>query len=79
MSSKIDYQQVNLSSVSGLDTDGNPFSEECYLIPIIIPLSDAASLLSSYDETDASSPNVETSRFLARLVLAALKAKVDEG
>jgi|TARA_A100000172_G_scaffold79395_1_gene66398 hypothetical protein len=79
MSSKIDYQQVSLNSVSGLDTDGNPFVEECYIIPLIIPLSEVASLLSGYDETDASSPNIETSRSLARLVLAALEAKVDEG
>jgi len=79
MSSKIDYQQVSLNSVSGLDTDGNPFVEECYIIPLIIPLSEVASLLSGYDETDASSPNIETSRSLARLVLAVLEAKVDEG
>ncbi len=79
MSSKIDYQQVSLNLVSGLDTNGDSFVEECYIIPLIIPLSEIASLLSGYDETDASSPNIETSRSLARLALGALKAKVDEG
>ena len=79
MSSKVDYEAVQLVSISASDTDGNPYADEAYVIPLNIPVIDVAALLASYDESDASSPDVSTSRTIARLILSALKAKVDEG
>ena len=79
MSSKVDYESVQLINISTTDTDGNSYTDESYIIPLTIPVADVAALLASYDESDASSPDVSTSRAIARLILSALKAKVDEG
>ena len=79
MSSKVDYQSVEIVNISSADTDGNSYTDESYIIPLTIPLADVAALLASYDESDASSPDISTSRTIARLILSALKAKVDEG
>ena len=79
MSSKVDYEAVQLANISTRDTDGNSYTDESYIIPLTIPVADVSALLASYDESDASSPDVTTSRTIARLILSALKAKVDEG
>jgi hypothetical protein len=79
MSSKVDYQSVQIVNISSADTDGNSYVDDVYVIPLNIPVADVAALLASYDESDASSPDVSTSRTIARLILSALKAKVDEG
>ena len=79
MSSKVDYEAVQLANISTRDTDGNYYTDDSYIIPLTIPVADVAALLASYDESDASSPDVSTSRTIARLILSALKAKVDEG
>ena len=79
MGIKIDYQQIEVSTISSADTDDASFNEECYVIPVIVPLSEATSLLSAYNEADANSPSIEISRATARLILSALKAKMDEG
>ena len=78
MSSKVDYESVQLVSISASDTDGNPYTDEVYVIPLNIPVADVAVLLSSYDESDTNSPDISTSRTIARLILSALKAKVDQ-
>ena len=79
MSSKVDYESVQLINISTTDTDGNSYTDDVYSIPLSVPVADVAALLASYDESDASSPDASTSRTIARLILSALKAKVDEG
>jgi hypothetical protein len=66
-------------NISTADTDGNHYTDDVYVVPLNIPISDVAALLASYDESDANSPDATTSRTIARLILSALKAKVDEG
>lgn len=69
----IDYTQITEGTVGASDTDGTPFVESGWTIPVVIPDGDVAGLLASYDPGSASSPTAADSRKLARLILDALK------
>lgn len=74
MSQHIDYTQITENSrLRAIDTDGSEFTaEDAVIIPVVI--TDAATLLSGYTPTDPNSPDVATSRQIARAVLDALAA-----
>jgi hypothetical protein len=75
----VDYAQITDSTVGASDTDGSPFVESGYTIPVFIPDSEVAGLLSSYDPSNQFSPAAADSRVLARVVLDALKKITEEG
>ena len=76
---KIDYQQIEITSVSSTDTDGSDYDMEAYVIPLNIPTEEVSSLLSDFSDQDENNPDADTSRAIARIVLSALKSKTDEG
>ena len=75
---KVDFNDVKIVTIASQDTEDNSFDITGYKITIIIPESDAAAELASYDQASASSPSEADSRVIARLVLDALK-KIVEG
>ena len=76
---KIDYQQIEITSVSSIDTSGSDYDMEAYVIPLNIPTEEVSSLLSGFSDQDENTPDADTSRTRARIVLSALKSKTDEG
>jgi hypothetical protein len=68
-----DYQQVSISGMTVEDTDGTKIDDECYLIPVLIPVSEVAELLLNYDAADSASPSTTYSRPLSRVILDAIK------
>ncbi len=75
---RVDYSQVQKSSVASSDTDGSGFTDDGYTVPIFVPLSEVQDLLASYDADTGSSPSAQDSRMLARVVLDALVRKINE-
>ena len=76
---KIDYQQIEITSVSSIDTSGSDYDMEAYVIPLNIPTEEVSSLLSGFSDQDENTPDADTSRTIARIILSALKLKTDEG
>jgi len=73
-----DYSQVAVQAISSQDENGQDFSEDGYVIPVIVPASEVAELLLNYDPTSSTSPTVAYSRPLSRVILDALKRYVEE-
>jgi hypothetical protein len=73
-----DYHQVRITGVTVEDTDGTQVDEDCYLIPVLIPLSEVAELLQNYDPASGTSPSVTYSRPLSRAILDAIKRHEEE-
>lgn len=73
-----DYSQVAVQAISSKDENGQDFSEEGYVIPVIVPASEVAELLLNYDPASSTSPTVAYSRPLSRVILDALKRYVEE-
>ena len=75
----VDYSQVVEGNISTEDTNGTNISEECIVIPVLVPISEVADWLAAYDPASSTSPSAADSRKIARVVLDALKRKVEEG
>jgi hypothetical protein len=76
---RIDYTEVQVgASVGTIDTDDTPWSDDVFVIPVCIPLSEAGPWLAAYDQSNAYSPSAADSRILARAVLDALKRAAEE-
>jgi len=73
MHMNVDYSQVQEGTISTEDTNGTNISEECIVIPVLVPLSEVADWLAAYDPTSSTSPSEADSRKIARVVLDALK------
>jgi hypothetical protein len=68
-----DTQQVSVETITSVDEQGLSFSEEGFVIPVVVPLSQVGELLGAYDPASSTSPVVAYSRPLARVILDALK------
>ena len=73
MHMNVDYSQVVEGTISTEDTNGTNISEECIVIPVLVPLSEVGDWLAAYDPTSLTSPSAADSRKIARVVLDALK------
>ena len=73
MHMNVDYSQVQEGNISTEDTNGSSISEECIVIPVLVPLSEVGDWLAAYDPTSSTSPSAADSRKIARVVLDALK------
>ena len=73
-----DQTAIVQCSISAPDQQGQEFTTEGFLIPLMVPLADIGSLLAAYDAANQYSPNAEDSRKIARVVMDALKAAVEE-
>ncbi len=74
-----DYSQMQRISPYCEATDGGDYDgDECWMIPVLIPVEDAKTLLGSYDPGNAGSPPEDIARSLARVVLDALLRKSQE-
>lgn len=85
---QVSQDQVQRVNVSGEDSTGSEPSlrgvterlriegivVDGYQIPVVLSVSEVATLLASYSPSSSSSPNEATSRQIARLVLDALLA-----
>lgn len=75
-----DYTQMQRVAPYCEATDGGDYDgDECWVIPVLIPIDDVADLLAAYDPNDSSSPAEDTARPLARVILDALWRKSQEG
>lgn len=68
-----DTQQVSVETITSVNEQGLAFSEEGFVIPVVVPLSQVGELLGAYDPASSTSPVVAYSRPLARVILDALK------
>tara|TARA_R100000951_G_scaffold106333_1_gene100849 strand:- start:5449 stop:5694 length:246 start_codon:yes stop_codon:yes gene_type:complete len=74
-----DYLQMQRVAPYCEATDGGEYDgDECWMIPVLIPVDDVADLLANYDPDSGTSPLVATARPLARVILDALLRKVSE-
>lgn len=69
----VDQTQVQHIAVQGPDQDGQTANIDAVVIPILVPVSEVATLLAAFDEADPLSPDEELSRDIARSVLKSLK------
>lgn len=75
-----DQDAVTVQAITATDSAGAPFSEEGFVIPILVPLSEVGGYLDPafYDPTSSTSPSAANSRAIARVVLNALKKAAEE-
>jgi hypothetical protein len=75
MNMNVDFPQVQVVGVATEDTDGTAISEDVFVIPVLVRLSDVAGYLDPafYDPSSGTSPSAANSRAIARVVLNALK------
>ena len=70
----IDFPAVQVAaSIGSTDTDGTPWENGVFSIPVCIPLDQAGPWLATYDPDNDYSPSAADSRIIARAVLDALK------
>lgn len=70
----IDFPAVQVAaSIGSTDTDGTPWENGVFSIPVCIPLDQAGPWLAAYDPDNDYSPSAADSRIIARAVLDALK------
>jgi len=70
----IDYPAVQVAAAIGsTDTDGTPWENGVFSIPVCIPLDQVGPWLAAYDPDNDYSPSAADSRIIARAVLDALK------
>ena len=75
----IDFPEVQVAASIGTeDTDGTPWSNGVFVIPVCIPLDQAGPWLAAYDPSNQYSPSAADSRVIARAVLDALKKAAEE-
>jgi len=68
----VDFLAVEQGGRGTNDTQGQPQEDEGYIIPVMVPHSEVAAWLATYDGSDYS-PSAADSRAIARVVLDALK------
>ncbi len=74
-----DYSQMQKVSPYCEATDGGDYDgDECWVIPVLIPVEDVPELLAQYNPGSGTSPSVATARPLARIILDALLRKTQE-
>jgi len=73
-----DQDAVTVQAITATDSAGAPFSEEGFVVPVVIPLSEVGALLGAYDPASSTSPSAANSRAIARVVLNALKKAAEE-
>ena len=74
-----DYTQMQRVAPYCEATDGGEYDgDECWVIPVLIPVEDVADLLAAYDPSSGTSPLVAVARPLARVILDALLRKSQE-
>ena len=78
MSYHCDYQQVTITGVTVEGTDGTQVDAECYVVPVLIPVSEVEDLMLEYDPTDSPGPSTTYSLPLSRVILDAIKRAEDE-
>jgi hypothetical protein len=80
MHMNVDFPQVQVVGVSTEDTDGTAISEDAFVIPVLVPLSEVGGYLDPafYDPASSTSPSAANSRAIARVVLDALKRAAEE-
>jgi hypothetical protein len=75
----IDFPEVVVAaSIGTTDTDGTPWDNGVFVIPVCIPLDQAGPWLAAYDPDNDYSPSAADSRIIARAVLDALKKAAEE-
>jgi hypothetical protein len=76
----VDQSAVTVQRIESSDATGAPFSEEGFVIPVVIPLSEMGTYLDPafYDPSSSTSPTAAESRKIARVVLDALKKAAEE-
>ena len=70
---KVDQPSVRTLRIASEDTQGTSFELEGVVVPVMIPESEIAGLLASYDPENQYSPAAAEARAVCRLVLDALK------
>ena len=74
-----DYGQMQIVSPYCEVTDGGEYSgEQCWMIPILVPVEAVPELLAQYNPDSGTSPLVAVARPLARIILDALLRKSQE-
>ena len=76
---KVDYEQISINSVSSTDCNGIDYQIDAYVIPVNIPLNELSSLIENFNLENPDSPDAETSLDIARIILSALKMKIEQG
>ena len=76
---KVDYEQISINSVSSTDYNGIDYQIDAYVIPVSIPLDELCSLIGNFNLEDPNSPDAETSLNISRIILSALKTKIEQG
>lgn len=72
----VDYGQMQKAAPYCEATDGGEYDgDECWVIPVLIPVDGVAELLAAYDPQRSTSPLVAVARPLARVILDALLRK----
>ena len=75
----IDFPAVQVAAAIGsTDTDGTPWENGVFSIPVCIPLDQVGPWLAAYDPDNDYSPSAADSRIIARAVLDALKKAAEE-
>tara|TARA_R100001480_G_scaffold124360_1_gene122776 strand:+ start:417 stop:698 length:282 start_codon:yes stop_codon:yes gene_type:complete len=74
-----DYSQMHRSSPFCEATDGGDYEgDDCWVVPVLIPVHEVQELLAQYDPESGTSPFVSVARPLARVILDALLRKSQE-
>jgi len=73
----VDYDQVVSEEISSQDAAGQQVAGEGYAVPVFIPIAEVSAWLAAYDPSNQYSPSATDSREIARVVLDALKKKVE--
>ena len=76
MPTKVDYQSVVKESISSSAEDESEIQGEHWVVPVLIPVSEAMALLAEYDHESGSHPLASTAKPIARAVLEALRLKL---
>ena len=66
---KVDESQIIFGTIDGING---------WSVPIIIDITEAVALIENYDPSNPLSPDNDTSREIARKILDALKAVMEE-
>jgi hypothetical protein len=72
-----DQTAIVQCEITAPDQQGNEFTTEGFVIPVMVPLADIGSLLAAYDPSNEYSPSAGDSRAIARVVMDALKAHTE--
>ena len=69
----VDYPSVSSANIQTENTEGAAVgSGSAWTIPLVIPDTEVAELISEYDPSASASPSAANSRIIARLIMDAL-------